>query len=52
LNGKLIKPVANVTLAAGLDDIFKGIGAICDDLTFFRNLNSPSIMIKRMKIGA
>jgi len=51
-NGKRIKPVANVTLAAGLDDIFKGIGAICDDLTFFQKLNSPSIMIEKMKIGA
>jgi len=51
-NGQRIKPVANVTLAAGPDDVLKGIGAICDDLTFFRRLNSSSIMIKKMKVGA
>lgn len=51
-NGKQIKPVANITLAAGTDEVFKGIGAICDDLTFYHNFNSPSIMVKKMKVGA
>jgi len=51
-NGKRIKPVANITLAAGLEDLFKGIGAICDDLSLFRKLNSPSLMIEKMKVGA
>jgi PmbA protein len=51
-NGRRIKPVANVTLAASTDDLFKGIAAIGDDLTFYRSLNMPTIMIKKMKIGA
>ena len=51
-NGKQIKPVANVTLASGTDELFNGIGAVCDDLTFYNNFNSPSIMIKKMKVGA
>lgn len=51
-NGKMIKPVANVTLAADTDELFNGIGAVCDDLTFYQSFNSPSIMIKKMKVGA
>lgn len=51
-NGKRIKPVANVTLAASTDELFNGIGAICDDLTFYHSFNSPSIMIKKMHVGA
>ena len=51
-NGKRVKPVANVTIAAGPDDFFKGIGAICDDIAFFHRFSSPTIMIKKMKVGA
>ena len=51
-NGKRIKPVANVTIAAGADELLKGIGAICDDITFYRSFNSPSIMVKKMKVGS
>ena len=51
-NGQRIKPVANVTLAASTDDLFKGIVAIGDDLTFYRDINMPTIMIKKMKVGA
>jgi PmbA protein len=51
-NGKKIKPVANVTLGASTDELFNGIGAVCDDLTFYQSFNSPTIMIKKMKVGA
>lgn len=51
-NGKRIKPVASVTLAGSSDEVLNGIGAICDDLSFYQDLNSPTIMIKKMRIGA
>jgi len=51
-NGKRVKPVANVTIAAGPEDLFKGIGAVCDDLAFYDDFSSPTIMIKKMRVGA
>jgi PmbA protein len=51
-NGKRIRPVAGVTIAAGADDILNGIGAICDDITFYDDINSPTIMVKRMTVGS
>ncbi|UCE67537.1 MAG: TldD/PmbA family protein [Candidatus Zixiibacteriota bacterium] len=51
-NGKRVKPVANVTIAAGPEDFFKGIGAVCDDIAFYDRFSSPTIMIKKMKVGA
>jgi len=51
-NGKRVKPVANVTIAAGPEDLFKGIGAVCDDLEFYDVFSSPTIMIKKMRVGA
>ncbi len=51
-NGQRIKPVANVTLAASNDELFNGIGAICDDITFYHRYSAPSIMIKKMHVGA
>jgi PmbA protein len=51
-NGKRIRPVAGVTIAASADDILNGIGAICDNQTFFDNFSSPTIMVKRMTVGA
>jgi PmbA protein len=50
-NGKRTRPVAGVTIAASSDDILNGIGAICDDITYFDNVNSPSLMVKRMTVG-
>ena len=50
-NGKKIRPVAGVTIAAGSDEILNGIGAICDNITFFDNFASPAIMVKRMTVG-
>jgi PmbA protein len=51
-NGKKIRPVAGVTIAASADDILNGLGAICDDITYFDNINSPTLMVKRMTVGA
>lgn len=50
-NGRIIKPVANVTLAASVDELLNGIGAICDDITFYRRFNMPSMMVQKMKVG-
>ena len=52
LNGQRIKPVANVTIAGDADSILNGIGAVCDDISFYQSFNSPSIMIKSMKVGS
>jgi len=51
-NGKRIRPVAGVTIAASADEILNGLGAICDDITYYDNFSSPSLMVKRMTVGA
>ncbi len=51
-NGKRIRPVAGVTIAGSAEDILMGIGAICNDITYYDNINSPSLMVKRMTVGA
>jgi PmbA protein len=51
-NGKWIKPVANVTIAASAEEILDGLVAICDDITFYRRFSSPTLMVKRMKVGS
>ena len=51
-NGKRIKPVADVTVAADTENLLGGIGAICDDITFFERFSAPTIMIKKMKVGS
>jgi PmbA protein len=51
-NGKKIRPVAEVTVAASAEELLMGIGAICDDISFYNDFNSPSIMVKKMKVGA
>jgi len=52
VNGKRIRPVAGVTLAATAEEMLLGIGAICDDLQFHWSVTSPSLLIKRMRAGA
>lgn len=52
LNGKKIRPVGNVTLAASAEDLLNGIEAIGDDLEIFDRINSPTLKVKRMKIGS
>jgi PmbA protein len=51
-NGKRIRPVAGVTLAASAEEVLTGVGAVCDDIKFYWDMTSPSLMIKRMKVGA
>jgi len=50
-NGKRVRPVAGVTIAAGAEELLMGIGAICGDIEFYDNFSSPSLMVKRMKVG-
>jgi PmbA protein len=50
-NGKRIRPVAGVTIAASADEILNGIGAICDNISFYDNMACPAIMVKRMTVG-
>lgn len=51
-NGQRIRPVGNVTIASSADELLNGIGAICDDISFFDTFSSPTIMVKRMRVGA
>jgi len=51
-NGKRIRPVAGVTIGGTADDLLKGIGAVCDDITFFDRFNSPTLYVKKMVVGA
>ncbi len=51
LNGKIVKPVGNITVGASADEVLNGIGAICDDLTFYQAWNSPTLMVKKMRVG-
>jgi len=51
-DGQRIRPVADVTIAADADKLLNGIGAICDDITFYDSFNSPSIMVMSMRVGA
>jgi PmbA protein len=51
-NGKRIRAVAGVTIAAGADEMLNGIGAICDDITYYHIVNSPTLMVKRMTVGS
>jgi PmbA protein len=51
-NGKRIRPVAGVTLAATAEEVLGGIDAVCDDIRYYWDMTSPSLMVKRMKVGA
>ncbi len=51
-NGKRIRPIGNVTLAAAADDLLNGIEAVADDLDIFNSLSSPTFKVKRMKVGS
>jgi len=51
-NGQKIRPVGNVTLAATADDLLDGIEAVADDLDIFNRLSSPTLKVKRMRIGS
>jgi PmbA protein len=51
-NGKKIRPVADVTIAGTAEDILGGLGAVCDDITYYDNFSSPSLHVKKMTVGA
>jgi PmbA protein len=50
-NGKKVRPVANVTIAAGPEDFFGGIDAVCDDISFYNDFSSPTLKVKKMRVG-
>jgi PmbA protein len=52
IDGKKMRPVADVTIAGSADEILNGIGAICDDISYYDNFSSPSIFVKKMKVSS
>jgi|GEM_PF-1648482 PmbA protein len=50
--GKKIRPVADVTIGGSVEDIFGGLLAVCDDITYYNDMCSPSLYIKKMTVGA
>jgi PmbA protein len=50
-NGEVVRPVKNVTVAANLLDILKGVDAIGDDLVFKDRTTAPTLRIAEMSIG-
>lgn len=51
-NGKKIRPVADITIGGSAEDIFDGLLAVCDDITYYDNISSPSLHVKKMTVGA
>ena len=50
-NGQIQYPVAEVTIASNLKDMYKGIVAIGDDVDYRGNTRSPSVLIEQMMIA-
>ncbi len=50
-NGKLTVPVAQVTIAGDLIEIFSAIDAVGDDLEFNGRISSPSFRVARMTVA-
>lgn len=50
-NGKIQYPVAEITLAGQLQEMFKGILAVSDDVEHRSNVQTGSILIEKMKIS-
>jgi PmbA protein len=51
-NGKKIRPVADITIGGSVDEVLGGLLAVCDDISYFDNINSPSLYVKKMTVGA
>ena len=50
-HGQIQYPVAEVTIASNLKDMYKGIVAIGDDVDYRGNTRSPSVLIEQMMIA-
>lgn len=51
-DGKIVRPVALITVAGNYLDLLKDVTAVCDDLYFnFGFIGSPSIKIKSLKVS-
>lgn len=50
-NGEIQFPVQEVTIAANLRDLFKGIVAIGNDIETRGNLHTGSVLVERMMVG-
>lgn len=50
-NGKLAYPVSEITIASNMEEMFKGIEMIGDDLELRSSANSPTIKIKEMMVA-
>lgn len=49
--GKPVRPVQEITVSSNLDDMYKGIIGIGNDLEFRFDTNSPSILIDKMTVS-
>ena len=50
-NGSVQYPVAEVTVAGNLKDMYKSIVAVGDDIDFRGNIRAPSVQIESMMIA-
>ncbi len=51
-NGKIIRPVALITVAGNYLDLLKDVTQVCDDLKFnFGYIGSPSLLIKSLMVS-
>lgn len=50
-NGKLTRPVSEITLSGNYGEMLKNIDAVGNDLRFERSTNSPSIRISSMTVA-
>ncbi len=50
-NGKLTRPVSEVTISANFRDLFAAIDAVGDDLTFLRSVNAPTFRVAEMMVA-
>jgi len=51
-DGKIVRPVALITVAGNYLDMLKDVTGVCDDLKFnFRYIGSPSIRIKSLVVS-
>jgi len=50
-NGKKVSAVRGVTVAGNFLQLLKNIEEVCDDLLFYGNVGSPSVLVKDITVG-